>query len=128
MAKQATSGQPRITKSIKGSYDIGPNENYIAIAAGWVAGTVTLPGPDTDNDPPNDGDQYTIVDVTAAVTSGETLTINGGGYKFLSAGSLVASATFDGLNSAAGETLPTAYGITFTFIADQQLWAVTWGG
>lgn len=117
------------------SYDINPDDDVISIsgltgANAWLGGTITLPGPATQGagNGPNNGDHYEIADPTNALTTtGHTVTINGGGYKFLGAAGtgMVTQAVISGLTVALttfGQPQRTC--INFTFDALQQIWIV----
>lgn len=124
MARQATSGQPRNVTEIGGSYDINEDDDYVALSALWGGGTVVLPGPNSSHPAPNNGDQYTVADPqNILTTSGHSVTLNGGGYKFLSAGALVTQATLTLLLTSTNAALVSCC-IKFTFDAASQIWIV----
>ena len=121
MAKNTTSGPNNVVTDVSGSYDVSEMDDVISIAANWAGGVLTLPGPLTGH-LPNSGDEYTIADPQNVVaTSGNHVTINGGGYKFLANGAMVTQVTLTTIvPSTYSGIAQTAIG--FTFDGVQGVW------
>lgn len=118
---------------VTGNYTFSEEDAIASIQTGWVTGsTITLPGPGSGHNPPNDGDTYTIADPQNQLNAGaKTLVINGGGYKFLAEVSdtieLVTSQTFGSLiftAATASSNNALKSGVSFTFDAQSQVWIV----
>jgi energy-converting hydrogenase Eha subunit A len=123
---------PTKVQPVTGSYTFGEESAVASIQAGWVSGsTITLPGPSSGHNPPNNGDTYAIADPQNVLALGtETLIINGGGYEFLAdVGGVIglhASATFGSLLfGVVGEgNAALKAGLVFVFDATAGIWIV----
>lgn len=117
------------------SYTFSPEDAGVSIQAGWGGGTVTLPGPNTGNPAgsqlPANGDKYWVADPQNVILlNAKVLTINGGGYKFLSGGAMVTQATINaGVNGISGSTNGAVQStcLCFTFDSVGQVWIVGYG-
>lgn len=125
---QLTAAAPSLTFS--------PEDAGCSIQANWTGGTVTLPGPLTGNPPggvqPSNGDKYYVADPrNVIVTGNKTLTINGGGFSFWSAGALVTQMTLAGAASGGFSGVQTntaaVQSLCLCFTFDGGVWIVGYG-
>lgn len=127
MSRQATSGQPRTVREITQSgFTFGPNEDYVCIGQGWTIGIVGLPGPSgpPGTQGPNNGDQYTLADPQGIIAGGNEVTVEGNGYKFLSAGVLTTQGIYTSLLFPSAGAALQSCAIKFTFDAASNVWIV----
>ena len=108
---------------ITGSYVFSEEDAIASIQATWGGGTVTLPGPGSSHNPPNNGDTYVLQDGQNALLSGKPVTVNGGGYKFLSGGVLVTQTTLTSIVATTNGSIQKSC-IQFTFDAAAGIWLV----
>jgi hypothetical protein len=109
---------------ISGSYTFSEEDGVASIQATWGGGTVTLPGPGSGHNTPNNGDTYVIQDgQNTLLSSGKPLTINGGGFKYLSGGTLVTQTTLTTIVASTNGAIQQSC-IQFTFDAAAGIWLV----
>jgi hypothetical protein len=109
---------------ISGSYAFSEEDSIASIQASWGGGTVTLPGPGSGHNTPNNGDTYTLFDgQNALLKSGNPVTVNGGGYRFLSGGGLVTQTTLTIIVATTTGSIQQSC-LQFVFDAAASIWLV----
>jgi hypothetical protein len=131
--RNSTIGYTNAVVPVTGNYTFSEEDAIASIQAGFVSGsTITLPGPSSGHNPPNNGDTYVIADPQNQLNAGaKTVTVNGGGYEFLGeVGGVVglhSSASFGSLlfvASTASGNNALKTGVAFTFDATAEVWIV----
>jgi hypothetical protein len=131
--RNSTIGFVNAVVPITGNYTFSEEDGIGSLQAGFVSGsTVTLPGPGSGHNAPNNGDTYVIADPQNVLNAGaKTLVVNGGGYKFLAVQGAVtggyASASFGSLifeGQVESTNAPVKCAIAFTFDGNQNVWIV----
>ena len=109
---------------VSGTYNFSEEDAIASIQADWVGGAIILPGPGSGHDTPNNGDTYTIMDGQNTLDlKGKTVTIVGGGFQFLSGGTMVFETTLTSLTETTNGAIQKSC-LQFVFDAFAKVWLV----